>query len=92
MTEKTNWKIQINDGEIHDFETKTGIYKLAAVAALSFFEYPETKIEVENRKIDIVKIWVEELIPEYGPYFYGFDGSILYQAIYRNNDWTFIYS
>ena len=67
------WKVQINAGEIQDFETKTGLYGLAAVSALAQLEYEESNLIVENKVMNIVKIWAPEFIPEYGPYFYAFD-------------------
>ena len=82
------WKVQINAGEIQDFETKTGLYGLAAVSALAQLEYEESNLIVENKVMNIVKIWV----PEYGPYFYAFDGTILYYAYQNGDDWKFIYS
>ena len=43
------WKVQINDGDIQDLETKTTLYGLAAVAALAQLEYPESKVIIENK-------------------------------------------
>ena len=35
---------------------------------------------------------VPRLLPDYGPYVYAFDGNILYTAIKKGDDWTFISS
>ena len=91
MTQK--WKVQINDGAIQDFETETGQYGLASIAALAQLEYEQSSMIVENKVMNIVKIWAPELVPEYGPYFYAFDGTILYSAYHKGGDnWNFIYS
>ena len=92
MSEKEKWKVQINDGDIQDFETVTTQYHLAAVSALAQLEYPESNLVVNNKVMNIVKIWVERLLPDYGPYFYAFDGDVVYSAHKKGDDWTFIYS
>ena len=64
----TTWKVQINGGDVQDLETKTTQYGLAAFAALALLDYEQ------HPEYDVVKIWVPHLLPDYGPYFYAFDG------------------
>lgn len=70
MNDETSstFKVQINGGPVQEITTKTGIYVLAAMAALAMLDYDE------NEDYDVVKIWVEHLLPDYGPYFYAYDG------------------
>ena len=42
--------------------------------------------------MNIIKIWCEKLLPDYGPYYYAFDGSILYSAFKKDDGWHFAYS
>lgn len=74
------WKVQINDGDVQDFETKTGQYGLACVAALAHLDYKESDLIIDGKNMNIIKIWCEKLLPDYDPYYYAFDGSILYSA------------
>ena len=60
--------VEINGGKEQTIETKTSEYGLAAVAALAMLDY-----EPKN-DYNTVKIWVPRHVPEYGPYFYAFDG------------------
>lgn len=62
------WKVQINGEQVQEFTTRTSLYKVAAMAALAQLEY------TPQDDYDVVKIWVESLLPDYGPYFYAFDG------------------
>ena len=39
------------------------------MASLALLEYEE-----EDEDYDVVKIWCENLLPDYGPYFYSFSG------------------
>jgi len=63
--------VEINRGPEQIIETKTGRYNLAALTALAMLDYKE------SNDWDIVKIWSPDLLPEYGPYFYAFDGHRL---------------
>lgn len=87
---KTNWKVQVNDGNVQDFETETSLYGLAALAALAQLKYDKSTLLLNDKSVDIVKIWSETLISDYGPYEYGFDGQTLYNVVKRGDDWTFI--
>jgi hypothetical protein len=71
MADKTVFKIEINGGKTQQIETETSQYGLAAIASLALCEYEH------NDEFDVVKIWCENLLPEYGPYFYAFDGTSL---------------
>ena len=64
----TTFHVQINGGPEQTIKVRTGKYKLAAMASLSLLDYEE------HSDYDVVKIWVPELMPEYGPYFYAYDG------------------
>lgn len=89
---KTQWKVQINDGLVQDFETKTGLYGMASIAALAQLDYEEGTMINNNKVVNFVKIWAEDLLPDYGPYTYAFDGNTLYQAIKKGEDWLLISS
>lgn len=56
--------VEINRGPTQVLTTKTGLYELAAAAALAMLDYQPTN------DIEVVKIWNPELLPDYGPYFY----------------------
>lgn len=60
------FSVQINGGKIHEIETRTGIYQQAALASLAMVPYRKRK------DIQIIKIWAPNLLPDYGPYTYGF--------------------
>lgn len=62
------FKVEINNGPTQEISVRTGIYKLAAMASLAMLEYDD------ERDFDVVKIWCDDLVPEYGPYFYAWDG------------------
>jgi hypothetical protein len=64
----STWHVQINGGPEQVFQTRTSQYGLAALAALAMLEYED------NADYNAVKIWVPNLLPHYGPYFYAFDG------------------
>jgi hypothetical protein len=64
--------VKINGGPEQQVAVRTGEYGLAAVAALAMLEYPESK-----KGFDEVEIWAPDLIPEYGPYHYSWDGYTL---------------
>lgn len=69
MSEMQTFHVSINRGPEQVIQVRTGQYNLAAMAALAMLEYEE-----EDEETDIVKIWVPELMPQYGPYFYYYDG------------------
>ena len=73
----TTFHVKINDGPEQVIRTRTGVYQLAALAALSMLEYDEADDG------DIVEIWCPNLVPEYGPYFYGYDGHQIYTVVKR---------
>lgn len=60
--------VEINNGPTQTIEVRTGKYNLAAMAALALLDYDD------ERDFDVVKIWVQDLLPHYGPYYYGWDG------------------
>lgn len=62
-----SFHVSINGGSEQLISTRTGLYTWAVVAALAMLEYPEKS---KDQKHDHVKIWVPNLIPEYGPYYY----------------------
>jgi hypothetical protein len=57
----TRFKYRLNEGEIQEIELKTPIYiKAAAIIALQ-----------SDKELPIlIEIWVDSLLPTYGPYFY----------------------
>lgn len=69
MTKSTKFHVKINGGPEQVIETKSGLYNLAVSAALAQLDYESLPDEP-----DIVEIWVPSLLPEYGPYFYMFNG------------------
>lgn len=68
MSDKTKFHVQINGGPEQTLEVKTGKYGLAAIASLALLDY------VAHDDYDVVKIWIPELVEEYGPYFYAWNG------------------
>ena len=69
MTDATTFHVQINGGPEQTLVVKTGVYALAAFAALALLDYePATDY-------DVVKIWIPHLTAGgYGPYFIAWDG------------------
>lgn len=61
--------VEINRGQTQVLEAKTSLYDLAAAAALAMLDYEPTN------DIEVVKIWVPHLLPDYGPYFYYWKAS-----------------
>lgn len=61
------FKVRINDGAAFDFETDTGKYCYAALAAVladdDLLPLPDRETEAVH-----VEIWCEALAPDYGPY------------------------
>lgn len=72
MTDTTEWKCRINGGPIQTFSTKSSKYWLAVATALATLDYA---FIADN---DHVEIWGEGVMPDYGPYLYGFDGHDIY--------------
>lgn len=70
MSTVQTWKVQINGGPVQDLETKTTQYGIAAFAALALLDYED------HPDYNVIKIWVQDLLPQYGPYFYAFDGHM----------------
>lgn len=68
MSNRNNiFHVEINDGSEQIIITRTGLYWMAVVAALATLDFVE-------KPINVVKIWVPHLLPEYGPYWYECDG------------------
>ncbi len=67
----STFHVEINKGPEQIIQVKTSQYGLAALAALAMLDY------IEAQEWNIVKIWVPELMPDYGPYFYAFDGHVV---------------
>ena len=63
-TKTSMFHVEINRGPTQIIETRTGLYELAAMAALATLNFKPSE------GLDIVKIWVPDLLPDYGPYFY----------------------
>lgn len=63
----TSWMVRINDGPPQPFETRTGLYKDAAVAAFAMLPFEDTGEPA------IVEIWVPELVEDYPPFLYRMD-------------------
>ena len=64
MGEKCTFAVQVNGGEVRNIDVLTGVYIVAAAAVpailgLTQEQYPLT-----------INIWVENLLPDYGPYDY----------------------
>lgn len=69
MSKQTQFQVRINGGPEQTFHARTGVYTLAALAALAMLEYER------HPEYDVVKIWVPSLVEAgYGPYFVAFDG------------------
>jgi hypothetical protein len=66
--------VRINEGAEQQVSVKTGNYYLAAAAALALLGYSDDDGET------VVKIWVPSLLPDYGPYYYKYDGHTLYNV------------
>jgi hypothetical protein len=70
MNEKhPRFLVEINGGPTQPLEVKTGLYELAAMAALATLDYDK------RDDFDVVKIWSPNLLPEYGPYFYTYGNA-----------------
>ena len=76
MRDLIKFFVKINGGPVQTINTKTGIYQLAAATALAMLDYTHSK-----DRLDIVEIWVDELLPEYGPYKYAYDGWHVFNYI-----------
>lgn len=57
----TTFSVQIDGGEVRAFEAMTGVYSLACIAAVAM---------LTDKNVADVKIWIPELLPDYGPYYY----------------------
>lgn len=78
------FSVQINRGPTQTIETRSGLYVLAAGAALAMLEY-----EPLEEGADIVKIWVPDLLPDYGPMFFAFhEGRIFHLVESINKELT----
>lgn len=64
--------VEINGGPEQTIETRSGQYVLAAMAALAQLEYKEER--PDGKPGAFIKIWVPNLVPQYGPYYYEWDG------------------
>ena len=67
VPESCDFMIRVNGGEPQPFTATTGIYSRAVMQAFGKLEMPYP-CDVE--------IWVEDLLPDYGPYFYRIDDFI----------------
>jgi len=76
MAKKSIFHIGINKGPTQTIKTRSGLYVLAAGAALAQLEYTPTEDGA-----DVVKIWVPELLPDYGPYFYAFHEGRIFHLV-----------
>lgn len=64
MSNQQRWtfSVQINgSGPVRPLKVRTGVYAHAAMSALAAFEL--------NTPV-VIKIWVDELLPDYGPYYF----------------------
>lgn len=61
----SHWLVRINEGLEQPFWTRTGIYQDAAIAAYAMLPHEE------REGLHVVEIWSPDLLPDYGPYFYG---------------------
>jgi hypothetical protein len=73
---KPVFHVEINRGPTQTIKTRTGLYILAAGAALAQLEY-----EPVEEGPDVVKIWVPEILPDYGPYFYAYDEGRIFHLV-----------
>lgn len=60
------YKFQINDGEVLEIVVGSGLYTQAAQAA--FITHYVRDPENPPTHVNTIKIWVENLLPDYGPY------------------------
>lgn len=67
-TESCTFNVEINRGLTQAITVKTGVYRLAALAALALVEHEP------RDDFDIVKIWAPHL-PSHGPYFFTWDSE-----------------
>lgn len=67
--DRTTFHLKINGGPEQTITTKSGVYRLAVATAMANLDYTPNK---DGQ--DIVEIWVPHLLPDYGPYFYAYDG------------------
>lgn len=55
------YKIKVDDGPVQEYSSDHGQYSLAAMTAFGDLKLPYPCV---------IEIWVEDLLPEYGPYFF----------------------
>ena len=72
-TNTVKFQVEINGGPTQVIEVKTGIYELAAMTALATLDY--AKRDDPDDDSDVVKIWVEKLLPDYGPSFFSYSAG-----------------
>lgn len=60
------FKVRIDGGEVIDVVIPSGLYVRAVMVAIGLLP---TEVEPE-----VIEVWCEDLVPEYGPYFYIYDG------------------
>ncbi len=77
MAKKSTFHVKINGGPEQVIKTRTGIYQLAAAAALAMLDYEESEED------DEIEIWAPSVMPEYGPYFYIWNGHQMLTAFKR---------
>lgn len=65
------FSVRINGGPVQEVSIKSGLYYLAVATALATLDYPDFDQD------DFIEIWVENLLPDYGPYFYSFDSHTI---------------
>lgn len=75
----STFHVKINNGPEQVITQRSGIYWLAVAHALATLEYEESTGADEGA--EVVKIWVPRLVPEYGPYFYVYDGHSIYSIL-----------
>jgi hypothetical protein len=75
---KVKFCVQINKGPTQEIVTRSGLYILAAAAALDQLEYDEYP---EAEGADIVKIWYPPVVDEYPPIFYAFHEGRIFHLV-----------
>ncbi|MBO9194380.1 hypothetical protein J5277_09705 [Rhizobium sp. 16-449-1b] len=64
MSEPTTFSVRINGGSEQTLKCFSGEYQRAAAAAVAMLAHEK------NGGADVVEIWVPDLLPDYGPYFF----------------------
>lgn len=82
MRKPFTFKVQLNNGPVLEVKIKSGLYVQAVAVAFAMHDF-----KPNGCRPNVAKVWIERLIrliPEYGPYYYAWDGSGNYAPISKD--------